>query len=164
LGELAWLQGDITKTYAHLEESLQISRQVGILRRVAATQRLLGDVARTEGRPDEADGQYREAFALATQLEDRPQQARILLSRAQLHLPQRQEMVSLLQNALAIYEEIGDSRGQITTLLLLVQTYLRQRRFELAIQPGISLLKGIWRVKRVHPRVLIGILKRWGKW
>jgi tetratricopeptide (TPR) repeat protein len=72
LGELALLQGCLAEARAQLEESLQLCQKVGILRRVAATQRLLGDVARAEGQNDEAGKLYQQAIATAMLLGDRP--------------------------------------------------------------------------------------------
>jgi len=90
LGELALLSGDIAEARSQLEASVQLSQQVGILRRVAATQRLLGDLARMEGRYDEAEGTYREALEIVTDIGDKPQLARLLLSKARLAIQREQ--------------------------------------------------------------------------
>jgi tetratricopeptide (TPR) repeat protein len=166
LGELAFLEGRLTEARTHLERSLQLSRSISILRRVAATQRLLGDVARVEGHLDEANNLYSEAFDMATHMGDQPQQARILLSQAQLaaSLMRRQKAIGLLQNALAIYEQIGDPRGKVATSLSLSQLYLKQKDFSLALHQGRMTLKTIWEAKLLHLRVLAGVLRRRGKW
>ncbi len=165
LGELALLQGRLTEARAQVEKSLRLSRLAGILRRVAATQRLLGDVARAVGDYDEASDLYCAAFEITTQLGDQPQQARILLSQARLaaSLNHKQKAIGLLQNALAIYQKIGDPRGVITTSLLLTRLYFKQRDFSPALHQGSTTLKTMWKAKLLQPRVLAGIIRRRGK-
>lgn len=166
LGELALLQRSLTESRAHLEISLQLSQEVGILRRVAATQRLLGDVARAEGHDEEADTLYRKALALASQLGDRHQQARVLLARARLIAShsRKQEAIGLLESAKAIYQAIGDSRGVVGTSLLLLPMCLAQRRLNMALQHGYDALKVAWATGLLRPSVLIGIMRRRVKW
>jgi tetratricopeptide (TPR) repeat protein len=149
-----------------VEESLRLSQAVGVLRRVAATQRLLGDIARTEGNYAEAEKLYREAFEVAAQLRDQPQQARVLLSRAQLlvSLNLKQEAMVLFQNALAIYQKIGDPRGETTASLLLTQLHLKRGDFRLALSQGVHALKVIWMARLLKPSVIVGILKRNRNW
>jgi tetratricopeptide (TPR) repeat protein len=164
LGELALLQGRLTEARARVETSLRLSRSVGILRRVAATQRLLGDVASAERDYEEANDLYCAAFEITAQLGDQPQQARILVSQAQLaaSLNHRQEAIGLSQNALAIYQKVGDPRGVITTSLLLARLYLKQRNFGLALHHGSTALEVVWKARLLQPRVLAGILRRRG--
>jgi tetratricopeptide (TPR) repeat protein len=166
LGELALLQGHLTEARAQVEESLRLSQAVGVLRRVAATQRLLSDIARAQGNYAEAEKLCREAFEVATQLRDQPQQARVLLSRAQLlvSLNLKQEAMVLFQNALAIYQKIGDPRGETTASLLLTQLYLKRGNFRLALSQGVQALKVIWTTKLLRPNVMVGILKRNRHW
>jgi tetratricopeptide (TPR) repeat protein len=166
LGELALLQGRLTEARAQVEKSLQLSQSAGILRRVAATQRLLGDVARAAGDCDEANDLYCAAVEITTQLGDQPQQARILLSQAQLaaSLNHRQKAIGLLQNALAIYQKVGDPRGAITTSLLLARLHLKQRDSGLALHHGSTALRTLWKARLLQPRVLAGIMRQRGKW
>jgi tetratricopeptide (TPR) repeat protein len=164
LGELALLQRCLAEARVQVEKSLRLSRSVGILRRVAATQRLLGDVASAEGDYDEANDLYRAAFEITAQLGDQPQQARILLSQAQLaaSLNYGQKAIGLLQSDLAIYQKVGDPRGIITTSLLLARLYYRQREFSLALHHGSTALRTLWKAKLLQPRVLGGIMRRRG--
>lgn len=166
LGELALLQGYLTEARAQLEKSLLLSQKVGILRRVAATQRLLGDVARAEEQNDEADKLYRKAIATATRLGDRPQQARVLLSQAQLaaDLGNRQHALDLLHKANVIYQEIGDARGEVGVSLLLARSYLRQSQFGVMVRLGGAALRVGWRAELLRPRVLVGMVVRKGRW
>jgi tetratricopeptide (TPR) repeat protein len=166
LGELVLWQGRLDEARAHLQSSLQLSQSAGILRRIAATQRLLGDVARAEGNETEADHLYRTAFGLVSQIGDQPQQARILLSQIQLarKLAHKQKAISLAQSALAIYQEISDPRGIIGVSLLSISLYLRQGHLRLAWEQGRIALKAIWQARLLQPSILIGLLKRKGKW
>jgi tetratricopeptide (TPR) repeat protein len=68
LGELALLQGRLTEARAQVEKSLRLSQSAGILRRVAATQRLLGDVSWAEGDYGEANDLYCAAVEITAQL------------------------------------------------------------------------------------------------
>jgi tetratricopeptide (TPR) repeat protein len=140
LGELAFLRGDLAQAQAHLEKSLQLSQQIGIMRRIAATQRLLGDVARGEGRYEEAEHIYNEALGIVTQLGDRPVLARLLLSKAKLLIrrKQAQDATMLLRGAISIYKEIGDARSIGGISLLLLWQHLRQGHWLQALGVGVA--------------------------
>jgi tetratricopeptide (TPR) repeat protein len=140
LGELAFLRGDLAQARAHLEKSLQLSQQIGIMRRIAATQRLLGDVARAEGRYEEAEHIYDEALGIVTHLGDRPVLARLLLSKASLLIrrKQPQDATMLLRGAISIYKEIGDARSVGGVSLLLLWQYLRQGHWLQALRVGFE--------------------------
>jgi tetratricopeptide (TPR) repeat protein len=143
LGELAFLRGNLTQARAHLEKSLQLSRQIGIMRRIAATQRLLGDVARAEGRYEEAEHIYNEALGIVTQLGDRPVLARLLLSKSKLLIgrKQAQDATMLLRGAISIYKEIGDARSVGGIALLLLWQHLRQGHWLQALGVGVMAFK-----------------------
>ncbi len=143
LGELAFLRGELAQARMHLEKSLQMSRQMGIMRRIAATQRLLGDVARAEGCFEEAEHIYNEALEIATQLGDRPVLARLLLSKAKLLMrrKQAQDATSLLRGALSIYKEIGDARSVGGISLLMLWLLLQQGHWLQAPRVGLAAFK-----------------------
>lgn len=140
LGELAFLRGDLAQARAHLEKSLHLSQQIGIRRRIAATQRLLGDVARGEGRYEEAEHLYNEALEIVTQLGDRPVLARLLLSKAKLLIrrKQAQDATTMLRAAISIYKEIGDARSIAGISLLLLWQLLRQGHWVQALGVGFA--------------------------
>jgi tetratricopeptide (TPR) repeat protein len=140
LGELAFLRGNLAQARAHLEKSLQLSQQIGIMRRIAATQRLLGDVARVERRYEEAEHIYNEALGIVTQLGDRPVLARLLLSKAKLLIrrKQAQDATMLLRGAISIYKEIGDARSVGGISLLLLWQHLRQGHWLQALGVGVA--------------------------
>lgn len=165
LGDLAFRQGKLSQTRAWLTESLRLSEEVGILRRVAATQWRLGDVAQAEGNLAEASAWYTPAFTLAVRLGDRPQQARILVSQARLaaRSDQKDAAVRHAQRALVIYEDIGDPRGKMITSLLLVRFCLQIGNLPLALNSGIRVLSGIWKVRLINSSVLIDILRQSNK-
>ena len=54
LGDLALRKGRLTEARAWLTESLRLSEEIGILRRVAASRWRLGDVAQKQGNDSEA--------------------------------------------------------------------------------------------------------------
>ena len=146
LGELAFLRGDLAQARAHLEKSLQLSQQIGIVRRIAATQRLLGDVARGEGRYEEAEHIYNEALGIVTRLGDRPVLGRLLLSKAKLLIrrKQAQDAMMMLRAALSIYKEIGDARSVAGVSLLLLWQYLRQGYWFQAMGVGIEAFRVVF--------------------
>ncbi len=155
LGELAFLRGDLFQARAYLEKSLQLSQQIGIMRRIAATQRLLGDVARGEGRYEEAEHIYNEALEIVTQLGDRPVLARLLLSKAKLLIrrKQAQDATMLLRGAISIYKEIGDARSIAGVSLLLLWQLLRQGHLLQALGVGIAAFRVV-----LSPGLLLRVL------
>ena len=146
LGELAFLRGDLAQARAHLEKSLRLSQQIGIMRRIAATQRLLGDVARGEGRYEEAEHIYNEALGIVTQLGDRPVLARLLLSKAKLLIRRKQvqDATMMLKAAISIYKEIGDARSVGGVSLLLLWQYLRQGHWLQALRVGFAAFRVVF--------------------
>ncbi len=68
LGAVAFLRGDLTEARADLETSLRMGQQIGSLRRVATTKRLLGDLAQDEGNYELAGQRYGEALEIASVL------------------------------------------------------------------------------------------------
>jgi tetratricopeptide (TPR) repeat protein len=145
LGELALLRGDLAQARTYLERSLQLSQQIGILRRIAATQRLLGDVARAEGHLEEAEQLYDEALGTVTQLGDRPVMARLLFSKAKLLIRRKQthEAIMLLKGAISIYQEIGDARSVGGIPLILMWLYLRQGQWWRALHVGVVAFRAV---------------------
>ena len=166
LGELALRQGRFDEARSQLKKSLELSQQVGILRRVVATQRLLGDLARDEGQYDEADNLYHGAFGTAIRLGDQPQMARLLLSQARLAVIQerRQEAIDMLRSARITYQRIGDPRGVVMTSLLLARWYLKQGQFGRAVLVGATALKTVRLTSLLQPRTLLGAIRQRGDW
>jgi tetratricopeptide (TPR) repeat protein len=163
LGELSLLRGDMSGAHFHLEQSLRLSQQASIIRRVAATQRLLADLARLEGRYEDAQQLCYTALEVVSRLGDRPLYARLLLSQAQLavRLGQMQTAVELLRGAQATYADIEDARGVVWTSLLLARAYLSQGRWSNALQNIVVAMKKAPAAGLMHPRGIIGMLRRW---
>jgi tetratricopeptide (TPR) repeat protein len=162
LGEVALLEGNLTLARTELEHSLELSQQVGILRRIATTKRLLADLALRQGRLVDADCLYREAMDIAGQLGDQSQLARILLARSQLlaSLGQKGHARDLLRSAYTIYEQIGDQRGAtITSAILAWQEFLQ---WHVVTSVSLMLRTGrfAWQAKLIRPRVLMGLWRR----
>jgi tetratricopeptide (TPR) repeat protein len=159
LGEVAFLQKDLTKARVLVEKSLQLSQQVGIMRRIAATQRLLGDLERAEGHYEEAAKIYDEGSAIASRLGDQPVLARLLLSKAKLmiQLKRTPEAIRVLKGAFSIYRETGDVRGVGASSLLLMQLYLHQGHFWLLLQVGFVAFRTVLSTTMLHPHILFNI-------
>lgn len=161
LGELALIESDRSEARFQLETSLDIIRESGVIRRVVATQRLLGDLERDEGNLEEAERIYQEALETATRLGDQPQLARLFLSRAQLMdlLGREQDREDLLQAALSTYEEVGDMRGVTTVSLVLSGFYLQKRRLRQAIRMVIKTVKVARSAGFLRPTMLLGAVR-----
>ncbi len=130
LGETALRRGDLEKARTHLLTSLRLSQRGGVIRRVAATQRTLGDLERHERHFEKAERLYSEAFTSATRLGDRPELAKLQLARAQMLMQQHQttEAILGLKAARALFQEIGDARGMVGSSLLRGQCALQHMR------------------------------------
>jgi ATP/maltotriose-dependent transcriptional regulator MalT len=136
---------------------------VGITRRVAATLRLIGDLARIEGHYEEAEDRYREALDIATEIGDRPQEASLLLSQARLMADQEETKreADFLSGALTIYEEIGDARGMTGACLLIAKFNLCRGHLQQALEMTKRAFKTARQTDLLHPRVLLGALRRY---
>lgn len=156
LGETALLRGDLTRARIQLEKSLRLSQQIGIMRRVAATERVLGDLERTGGCYAKAEYFYGEALMIVTRLGDQPELAKLLLSRAKLmmQLGQKREANMLLRGARSTFEEIGDARGLAGVSLLLGQLYFRQGCLVKALRACLAALKTSYTYGLLRPSVL----------
>jgi tetratricopeptide (TPR) repeat protein len=160
LGEIALLRGYADQARVHLEKSLNLSQQAGILRRVAATQRLLGDVARFESQFEEAETCYQAAMELASRLGDRPQVARVLVSQARLQMALGQKYVAtrLLSRSKDTYRDIGDVRGEVATSLMLAWLHFSQLKLHKATSFCISALRATWSSRFLYSRTPGGVL------
>jgi tetratricopeptide (TPR) repeat protein len=117
LGEVAFLQGDLIEAQAELESSLWMSQQIGSLRRVATTKRLLGDLACVEGNYELAGQRYDEALEIASRLGDQPETGRLFIAQAELMINLKQpQKVALL--ALKMMYAAGVLRPTILLRLL----------------------------------------------
>lgn len=164
LGELLLLKkADSKIVKPHLEYSLQLSEQAGILRRVAATQRLLGDMERFEESYEKADYYYNQAFEISTQVGDQPQLARLLISKAMLakQMNRERDSINSFQSAIQTYQKTGDARGIAGVSILLAQELFRQGQLLRAIALAFSGLKAGWTNRLLNPRILLGVLRRW---
>ena len=163
---MAFLQQDYDNAQTFLNNSLKRSEEVGILRRIAATKRLLGDVARSRLEHEAASGYYQDALQLLQRLGDRPQICRTLVSLGQLELAKGSWDVALsfFVQAKQSYRNLNDPRGIVATCFFLMRLYFRRRNFiwaanELADGVETGLKGGL-----VSWVVIVGALKRWGKW
>jgi len=163
LGELGLLESDLVGAREQLEYSLHLSQRIGILRRVAATQRLLGDLAQIEGRYEQAERIYDEALEVITRLDDRPQLARLLLSKAQLvaRLGRDREASDSLKGAMFTYGEVGDARGVAGASLLLARLHISHRRIWQAVKMTVGAFRAARSAGLLCPHTLIGAIQRW---
>jgi tetratricopeptide (TPR) repeat protein len=131
-GSVALLQRDFVKARAELETSLSLCGLYGTI----ATQRLLGNVARAEGRYDEAKTSYEEALAIANQLNDLYEVARLLTEQAKLmtHAGKQETAIHLFRGAISTFQAIGNTKEVIEISPLLVWLSLRRRRWGQALQ------------------------------
>src|SRR5258707_499851 len=113
LGEVALLLKHRDKARSYLVKSIQLSEQAGVVRRIASTKRLLGDLERIEGDYETAEKLYNDALGIASRIEDLPAFARLLLSKAKLkmQMKQREEAIVLLKEAISSYQKVGDARS-----------------------------------------------------
>ncbi|TMC22611.1 MAG: tetratricopeptide repeat protein [Chloroflexi bacterium] len=165
LGEIALLLGQRDKARIHMEKSIQLSEQARVVRRIAATKRLLGDLERIEGHYQAAEKLYDEALAIVSRIEDLPVLARLLLSKAKLKLQMkhRHEGIALLRAAVAHYQKTGDARTVGGVSLLLMVQYLRQGYIGQVILVGFNGLKVVLASDMLRPRVLFNFrrLRTW---
>lgn len=163
-GELLLLRGrDLTRAGDILRESLATSRRLSIVRRVAATERLLGDLERLSGNLEQAAEYYHRALETCEAIGDRPQKARALFGQALLAYRRAdpQTGYGLLRSAASLYDEIGDPRGLAGACLLLVLRSLQRLDLRHTMVFG---WRGLWVALRsglFAPRLLTGALRRW---
>lgn len=163
-GELLLLIGKEVERARHLLlASLATSRSLSIVRRVAATQRLLGDLERHAGNPDVASAYYQQAIETCEAIGDRPQKARTLLGQAQLayQMGNTGGGKRLLVGLVGFFGEIGDPRGAAGACLLLALKGLQNLDLVDSLVYGIRGLAVALRAGLFAPRFLIGILRRW---
>jgi len=100
--------GRIDEAASHAQEALALTRRLGARGNEAHALRLAGDVASTGGGED-AEGSYREALALAGELDMRPLVAHCHLGLGTLYrrAAKRQEAHECLTVATAMYREMG---------------------------------------------------------
>ncbi len=162
LGETALRRGDLAQARSHLMRALHLSQQVGIIRRVAATQRALGDLERIESHFAEAERLYSQALTTATDLNDRPELAKLQLARAKLLLLQHNPQAAILslKTAYAILQKIGDARGMVGTSVLLGQIYLQRLRL---LKATYSFMRALSVTASLGLR-LSNLRRVWGWW
>jgi tetratricopeptide (TPR) repeat protein len=143
LGETALRRGNPEQARERLLTSLHLSQQVGITRRVAATQRALGNLERSESHFEEAERLYSEAFNSVTRLGDRPELAKLQLARAQMLMQQHEtkEAILGLRAARVLFQEMGDARGMMGSALLCAQCALRQLHLVEATRSLLAMLR-----------------------
>ena len=161
LGDVAFLQGDVTGARAELEISLQLSRQIGNLRRMATTIRQLGDLDRAQRNYEQARQCYEEALEIASQLGDQPEIGRLFIAQGELmlNLKQPHDAVLFLTGALTTYKAIGHARGAAKAALLLLGLHLRQGQ----IAQALRVAELAWRTANsagiLHPANLYRLLR-----
>ena len=166
LGELAFLQRDYDEAQKFLQISLQLSEEVGILRRIAATKRLSGDVARAKQDYSASLSYYQDALHMLEKLGDRPQISRTLFSLGQLAFAERLwgEAVSYFARAKHSYQNLNDPRGIVAACFFLMQLYFRQGHWLWAVNEMIDGIIAGLKGRLVSLSVIVGALKRWEKW
>ena len=119
LGNIPFIRGDSAAARRHFETALEISRAANdrsgtgrALDKLAALDRLTGDVARAEAR-------FTEALAIFRSTGERMLEAYMLNGLGNLHSGSRgdyQRAAAHYREALAIFEELGDVTGMTTIL------------------------------------------------
>src|SRR5947209_1015121 len=134
-----------------------MGQQIGSLRRMAATKRLLGDLARCEGDYEVAGQRYDEALEIASRLGDQPETGRLFIAQAELmiNLKQPQYAILLLSGALATYKEIGHAKGAVKAALPLLRLYLYQRQGWQALKVALLALKMTYAAGVLRPTILL---------
>jgi tetratricopeptide (TPR) repeat protein len=166
IGELMLIQGEHGRDVeAHLRYSLKLSEQENIVRRLPATQRLIGDLYRYREDYRMTDKIYNDALEIAMRIGDRPQIGRLMVSKAHLHISRGriEEAETSLKGALNIYRKIGDTRWIIGVSYLFVRLYLKQKRYWLALTNALRGFKIALGTNLLHPRIMYGAIRRW-KW
>lgn len=113
LGDIALRKNDLVHAHLFLEQALQKGKQSGSVRRIASTQRLLGNLARQNQQYEEALTWYDNALASLERIGDFPERARTLLERGKLKAQQHDMMGALLdlRSALSLYRTVGHKQG-----------------------------------------------------
>jgi tetratricopeptide (TPR) repeat protein len=143
LGELYLILSHDPETILQLlNTSLTISEQHKIIRRVAATERLIGDVKRVYGDHQSALLHYEAAEKICEQTGDLIQLTRINLSLARIKVAQsdRETAENLFLKTRQLYRDMDDPRGQAVCNFYLLFLYLRSLKPYQMIQAGFSLL------------------------
>ena len=162
LGELFLYQKKLLQARAHLETSLQLVRQANIVRRIATTQRLLGDLAVMEEKYEEAAMIYASLMELFEGgLDDQPALAQTLFSRAQLMIRLRQlgEAAQMLEGAASLYKTVGNARRVVGVSFILIKVCIRQGRWVQAGKHLVPFIKTAYASGLLRPRVLFTLLR-----
>ncbi len=136
-GLIHWRQGNYTESAAVYEEALALladspdwAAEEGEIRYG------LGILHRQQGKFAQAQAELERALALARQLENRPEEAKVLAalaSIAEIHRSDLSEALSLNRQALGIRQAIGDRAGEGSSLLALGQTSRRLNQHDRAL-------------------------------
>ena len=99
-------------------------------------------------------------------LGDRPQISRTLFSLGQLAFAERLwvESVSYFVRAKHSYQNLRDPRGIVAACFFLMRLYFRQGHWLWAVNEMIDGIIAGLDGRLVSPAVIVGALKRWGKW
>ncbi len=127
-GALAWRQGDFGHAAQRLEESLDLSRQVGETRVSARALRLLGSIAMYHGEHRRAHALYTDAAALFQQADDPRGRALTLMSLGNLARIQGdlEHATTLIDEALDLYRTTDDCWGHADALVMLAGVLMQR--------------------------------------
>uniref|UniRef100_UPI003752161A ATP-binding protein n=1 Tax=Armatimonas sp. TaxID=1872638 RepID=UPI003752161A len=133
-GELAWHEGNHKLAFAHLEESLAISRELGDLLAVAKTLVRLSCVAFDDGDMHTGEAFDQDALAIYQNLGNRYGIAicQWRLSRFLSERGDHQAKMELIMDCLSVFREFGDQRSIALILINLGNDALNQQDFSSA--------------------------------
>jgi predicted ATPase/transcriptional regulator with XRE-family HTH domain len=135
-GDRLRFQGDYLEAAAHYQQSLSLMRQMGNVDMIAYPLGNLGLLALQEGRLVEAHHLIADSVAISRATGNGVGMGDWIfrLGLVLLYLEQTEEAAVLLHEALAMYEEMNNLRGQATVWACLAQAALGQGQVELAVR------------------------------
>jgi len=133
-GDRLRFQGDYVEAAAHYQQSLSLMRQMGNVDMIAYPLGNLGLLASHQGRLDEAHHLIAESVAISRATGNQVGMGDWIfqLGLVLLYLERTEEATVSLQEALTMYAEMNNLRGQASVLACLAQAALGQGQVELA--------------------------------
>ena len=135
LGEAYYSLGGYDKAINYLQQSLEISRELGDRHGEGKSLNSLGNAYHSLGEYQRAIDYYQQSLAISRELGDRNGEAKSLnnLGSAYRYLGEYQRAIEYYQQSLAISQEIGDRHGEGASLNNLGSAYLSLGEYQRAI-------------------------------
>jgi tetratricopeptide (TPR) repeat protein len=135
-GDRLRFQGDYVEAAAHYQQSLSLMRQMGNVDMIAYPLGNLGLLALHAGRLDEAHHLIAESVAISRATGNQVGMGDWIfrLGLVLLYLERTEEATVSLQEALTMYAEMNNLRGQASVLACLAQAELEQGQVDLAVK------------------------------